>query len=487
MRVKRFEVLTRDMSSLDGVVGMFARRPLLFFGCIIALFGLSCVLVIRDNSMWLDEYVSQWISDPSVGFHTAFFERILPNVSPPLYYSLLRLVRWTGLEFNVSFTILNALCIVFACAFVLYMGSDLRVRLESVFCVALFALSPFAIRYFAEGRTYLIGMCIIFCVSWLVLKAVHTGERPAIVAICGLGFVAALTHTFAALAHCAILGSALLHTFKKDDRALLPCYGAMAASALVPTFVLVFLNPDEVKAGTTWIAFDFPAVISNSWQLLNVGIGGLVTLVLLLCYFVEAGRWHSLSVCFRVALVGAAMLVAFAFLASFIKPMFVARYLLLGAPILVVGIGFEATQKVRANRPSCILFAVIAMIASGTPTAYADVLRKAKFRGLPLVSALTKNFCPPRSIRTQLDFMPRFLSVASGLPANVFYLPSEGDRELSARPGCPVIGWVEHSWLRDEAALNALLLEGLKIDPKTSGIAVVQLGPSSVVVLDNRK
>ena len=133
------------------------------------------------------------------------------------------------------------------------------------------------------------------------------------------------------------------------------------------------------------------------------------------------------------------------------------------------------------------MFAVIAIIASAAPTAYADVLRKIKFRGLPLVLTLTRNFCPPRSIRTQLDFMPRFLSVASGLPANVFYLPNEQDRELPARASCPVIGWIEHTWVRDEAALNSLLLEGLKMDPKTSGIAVVQLGPSSVVVLDNRK
>ncbi len=66
---------------------------IVFVLCVALLFAGELASVSAISGWWFDDLFSLWASEPTLPFGVVFRERILTDFNPPLYFSLLHLVR----------------------------------------------------------------------------------------------------------------------------------------------------------------------------------------------------------------------------------------------------------------------------------------------------------------------------------------------------------------------------------------------------------
>ena len=152
---------------------MAAFVTLAFMGVALRWFELG------RQSLWFDEGYSAWVATLSPG---QIIRVIQNDVSPPLYYLLLH--GWT-VCFGESETALRALSAVAGTA-ALCIFMDLTLRLTAswparILAMALFALSPMAVQFSQEARSYSLGAMLALGSLWGMFVFLNEGRRLAFV------------------------------------------------------------------------------------------------------------------------------------------------------------------------------------------------------------------------------------------------------------------------------------------------------------------
>ena len=99
---------TRLLSRQGTLIGV----PILLAAVIAFCFEIRSISLV--NGWWLDELFSIWASDPSLSFIDVLLHRILPDTSPPLYFSALYWTRRLIFDERSAIIVLNLISLAAA-------------------------------------------------------------------------------------------------------------------------------------------------------------------------------------------------------------------------------------------------------------------------------------------------------------------------------------------------------------------------------------
>jgi uncharacterized membrane protein len=198
------------------------KRPGILGGIALAVVLLAAALRIYRldwQSVWFDEVFSLIVAAPSQRFEE-FWGWVRTDVHPPLYYLLLRI--WSGI-LGQSEAATRSLSAIFGVLTVAAAGIVFRPALSPVGRVSLmllFAVSPAAIRYSQEVRSYALLIFLATLLTGLCthhLRASSPREANRVVAVLTLvAVLASFTHYFGFLFAVTALFTCLVGTI--DDR-----------------------------------------------------------------------------------------------------------------------------------------------------------------------------------------------------------------------------------------------------------------------------
>jgi hypothetical protein len=454
--------------------------------CIAALIVLYQQLAVSAiNGWWADELFALWASDPELRFGVLLTERIGADSNPPLYFSLLAIIRMIGLPPRPAVVFLNVLCVVMASISVLWTArNNNRLWLGSA-VVALFLTSASTVIFLQEARSYMIALSAVLVASWFAFLCIDRALAWPSLAVCGI--LCALTHLFAAIAACALAGGLCICGASRRQIALIGSGIALGASAVLTSAAWLFawkvLGPGGFQQigwipftrASVWEAFVGASVLSFGtlyvWAVVAIAVAfGLLS-----------RRAFLATVSFIVALILFALV---PIVLSFGVPMVIARYWAIGAPMVIVGIcsiiavGFSACRTAVSTWIgfAALFLAVLGIVSVGTRHGLHFIDReKPSWRVAPTIAELVRD-CPRHAVHT-LGFQPGF-SIATGLSPDQFVdvrtLPQP---TASPESSCPVLGWTEHYVLRfgekfvGEAS-DADLLKLLKLDVSPEKVTI---------------
>ncbi len=331
---------------------------------ILFLFVLSSVLTyavmsLTGQSIRLDESQSVWVAVKPIG---ELVEFVAEDVHVPLYFIMLHF--WT-VFFGTSTTAIRALSFVFyilTLPFLYSLVKNLSDKRVAVATVALFSLSPFVIWYSFEARMYTLLTLITTINHMFYLKFLKTSGSEG-----KLGYViSAILGTYTHYFFFFVLAGQFLYLlfrtswvmFRKDEtlhpastsekykfKKNLKVYIGMAISVLVffmpwATYVYslegasstqpLIPNPTEYNVIQTFIYFLFGHQ-SPHIQGLLVSLWPL-SAILLFLVFAKGDKIKVAYLDYFVVLTFVPLIMIFTI--SFIRPIFLARYLIFITPSL---------------------------------------------------------------------------------------------------------------------------------------------------------
>ncbi|TMC48068.1 MAG: hypothetical protein E6J14_13270 [Chloroflexi bacterium] len=326
------------------------ERGRLEFAAVAAATALALVLGfvrIGSQSMWLDETLSVRTARlPLPDFFNALhgFDSNMAG-----YYVLLR--GW--LVFGDSETAVRALSAILGAAVVplLYLlGRQLCGRRAGVVAGLLWAVNPFALRYAQETRAYSL-LALMSCLATLLfLHALHRGTVRSWLlygVVAGLATYAHFFALFVVLTHLAYLLA--VHRPLPPPRAVLTGFGAMA-------LLIVPRVPGAIRGGAfkaiAWIPVPY---LTAPGGLIAEFFGGSVALALVALGLAAYGLWPRMTqvrATRSIRQMGLVELWALlppivVFIVSQAKPLWVARYLIviLPAVLLLVAAGLARLPR----------------------------------------------------------------------------------------------------------------------------------------------
>jgi mannosyltransferase len=328
------------------------RRDVVVLAAIVVAAAALRFIHIGQESLWLDEGVSVGIARLPWGDFFKLLWRREGNMA--LYYLLLR--GW--MLFGLSEAWVRALSAVFSIAtvpFLYLIGREVRSRSAGLVAALLFALSPFAVEYAKEARSYSLVCLLVTVATWYLLR--HSWKWWAITMA-----LAVYAHLFAVLVLGAHLGYLVLtRNPLRDMRGTL----AKLALALVPAAAFVVLK----SAGQlNWIPPLSVAEVKDVFAEFAGG-GDLALIVLFLTVIAAVVTWHGPVGTNRTLLVWLWLLVPVGaiMLVSVVHPLLISRFLIISLPALMLAAGIALTE---VPRPIAALL-LVAIIFFGVRT---DVL-----------------------------------------------------------------------------------------------------------------
>lgn len=486
-------------------VVMNRKREIALVAFALSVLGLIAaqLAIAQVNGPWVDELFSLWASDPALPAGELFSQRIFRDSNPPLYFSLLRAVRTFFEDPRAAFIAVSAFCAAAACAYVIWVSWRAGMIALGLWGAAAFLLSGPALCYFPEGRSYFAAMCVVFAAAWASGLALTVNENggagraPPWAHFAALGVLASLAHVFSGVM-AGGLGAGLLGIGVFARRRDLIAPGLMIGVATTLSFGLWFAHASAFLGNVGWIEFT-PALIREALWLvktLTFNSNALMAAALLLYAFgLYLRSTRLIAVLFGVALF---LFAALPLAASFVTPIIVGRYWLVGAPVLIALNLFLIAAFLRLgsenfsfgdfwrNRPLVAGAALIAItLASnilGFGAAYRLTADKPIWRGGAIVESLAAD-CPPHSVRVTGNppFLPAYAENA-GVDASLFVDATDDDVAIAeaSEAQCKVIGWGEHVPMDD--ASDAMLLEWLKLDAEPDEIAIWRSNSGYVVM-----
>ena len=394
---------------------------------------------------------SIWASDPSAGFVDAFVHRILPDTSPPLYFSALYWTRQVVLDERSAIIILNLASLVVALIAVQVAAHRAGVFGWALITAAFFLLSGPVLRYVVEGRSYLMGLSTTYVAAWYCALAIDAPKaRPHLWSFGLIGLFAASIHLYAALI-CGCLAAGLvgssLFTGRKD---LLAPALTLGFAACVVT--LLWISPAITSMDRMrWSELSSQSLVTAYWEIRQLTLGSHIAVVMLVALFV-AGLILPTTRTFTVALsVAFVLFLSLPILVSLRKPIIGGRFWLIGAPCIVVFV--LLVTRALLGRIG-VLGAVIGLSfffvadIGGFLAARASTAAKENWSGAAIVMPLLQH-CAPGSVHvfTSWGFVPGFAFVAHA-PQGLFTSVDAADSETAwmspKDSACPVLGWAEH-------------------------------------------
>ena len=291
--------------------GFWARLggPLL-----LVIFAIAAVLRfvhIGDNSLWIDEAYSIWVSKRPLG--ELWRDSAELDLHPPLYYALLH--GW--LHFGDSEAVARSLSAAFSALTVLVVGDigwAAGGRAVGLMSGLLFALSPLQIQYAQEARMYalmslLAALSIASLVHLMTLSARREAQSPSRSAArwrmsprfwwtCFVLSTALLlyTHNSAVLEPAAIVLFVLASWWlRRSPRIAAIFSGLLVAFVLWLPWLPNFVAQSRRVDADFWVSPPTPTTVVDYWADLSTAFGpasaGRVVLLAALAGLVFFGCW----------------------------------------------------------------------------------------------------------------------------------------------------------------------------------------------------
>jgi hypothetical protein len=433
---------------------------------------------------WNDEVYSLWASDPSAGDVIA---RVTGDSNPPLYFTLLRLMRTFFGDAHIAVPIASFTAIICSSAFVLWISRSVGWLTWGAIAIATFVINGVVTFYFQEARAFLLGACFTFAAAWqCTILVAETSAPRRIVALALLGALAAFTHFYAALAMGSLGGGlALLAILRRRGELLLP--GLVLGGGAALSFGAWYAYAHARVAYIAWIAFNFESVHDALWYIRSLALGpAWMAAPLALIVGLAAWRSQALRPNLIVFAIASALFFALPVLISFKTPIIVGRYWTVGVPFLTITLVLIARTFWQApNRWRTLAWAsgALVLVSAGFGASAARYLMQIEsvWSGAAIVAERGAS-CAPGSIR--VPNQPELYATASGLPEATFVTPTQS----SAPSDCPVLGWAEHVLRGDHFSTTASELELLQmvgVARPVDGV-VIERHPSGFVILRSR-
>ena len=455
--------LEGNVDHLDATFTTWISAALLV--AVSALFVGAEVSINAVNGLWGDELASLWFSDVSLPFTRAFSERFVLDNTPPLYYTVLYWVRWLISDDRTAILAVNIAAIMIAAGAVFVASRRAGLSKLAVVGLAAFVLSGPVLLFASEGRSYCLGMAVVFVASWYAALAVKDPhDRPVLASFIALGAVAALTHVYAALI-CGGLGAGLLILSLFSRRRDLIGPGlALGLSASVVFVIWLSMTWSSMGYVPSWIEFSPKAVLVAAGYVKNLAVGGNLALPLLI-FLLVFGMLDRATRPFFIAFGGAfALFVLLPLIASLKQPIIVGRYWLVGAPALITLVIFAAwtwffaSDRIPKQRNMRLVAISGALLFLGADNIHGFIAartyvakEKMIWRGAKIVRPLLDR-CPAGVIHIATDLRhqsPSWIwpfSKMTGASISLFVdarLQSTQNISPAMTP-CPVLGWAEH-------------------------------------------
>ena len=475
---------------------------IVFVLCVALLFAGELASVSAISGWWYDDLFSLWASEPALPFRVVLRERILTDSNPPLYFSLLHLVR-QGIPDDGTVVIAVNIGAIAVAAAAIYIPS----RRAGVSGLAIAGLSAFVLSgpvlYFApEGRSYVMALAIVFVASWYTALVISGFPALTLKSATILGCLAATTHVYAALFCGSVAAGLLTLSFSYKRKDLLKPGLALGLSASVVFAIWLSIAFDTV-GNIAWIQFSVRDVLNAALSVKEIALGANVLAVVLLVIFSYGllnRKSRPLFLVFSIAFLLFALL---PIITSFAHPIIRSRYWQIGAAALPVSLLFaartwifescEAPSGMRVAAGSTALCLVVASSILGTANAKYYIPTKPFWRGAGLVRPLLPH-CQEGSVHVYYENALRNPYVPlpwemwdfhklTGAPQAVFVDAREAATPYldAAASSCPVLGWTEDSsdWQKlDDTGLVQLL----KITASLGEVRIVRYATGFVIL-----
>ena len=257
------------------------------------------VYALGYQSFWTDEIFSLITTDPTLTFRE-FWDRVVADTHPPIYYLLLRLSSIILGESEIAARAPSAFFgVVTLCAAAILPGSSLE-RSSRVAFLLFLAISPGAVWYAREARSYgllllLSTVITLACVGFVRCRPEEKRKAQAtLVTLAAFSALASFTHYFGFLLAAAAFLTCCLLTHG-PRKAIVILTGSGVIMSFVP-WVIYHSRIMDVDR-TTWIGKLSVASSLNWFEYLS--FGGPVSLVLLggtAAVLLVTMGWRSLAV-----------------------------------------------------------------------------------------------------------------------------------------------------------------------------------------------
>ncbi len=308
------------------------RRDAILLAAIVVAAAVLRFIHIGQESLWLDEGASVGIARlPWKDFFHLLWSR---EANMTLYYLLLR--GWMLLGSSEAW--LRALSAVFSIAtvpFLYFIGREVRSRHAGLVAALLFAVSPFAIHYAQEARSYSLVCLLVTVATWCLL---HRNWKWWAIMM-GLAVYA---HLFAVLVLMAHLLYLILARYPLRE---LWSTLAKLTLALLPAAAFVWLKTAEQLK---WIPRLSLGGIKDVFSEFAGG-GDLALIVLFLTVIAAMVTWQGPVSANRTLVVWLWLVVPIGVMVgvSAVYPMLVSRFLIISLPALMLAAGIALTEVPR--------------------------------------------------------------------------------------------------------------------------------------------
>ena len=430
------------------------RNGLAMALCIVVLLGAGLRAYALDfQSLWTDEISSLMITDPTLPFHQ-FWDRVLADTHPPIYYLLL---RWSSSAFGQSEIVARAPSVLFGiltvCAAGVLPGASLS-RSSRVALPLLLAVSPGAAWYAREARSYALLLLLstvitVACIRSLRGTPHEDGEvRGALTMLTMAALLASFTHYFGFLLSMAAFFTCFLLVDSRH-RAIVVLSGCGVAALFLPW--VVYHSRFIASEQATWIG-ELSVAASIDW-FKHLAFGGTASLIVfigaVIAVLATVG-WRS-----RVALnstIGACALLCLLTLAaaatiSLHTPILTSRNMIVVLPAIYV-IAAELTSWLM-RRWGTIVGATYLVLQIGLMcqalTAYYTIDVNEQWRDSAALVLGTPG-CASGDIRVYGDASNyRFFTRSVRPNLQLIEIPSGAAEDLGNEPtttSCPIVLWI---------------------------------------------
>jgi Dolichyl-phosphate-mannose-protein mannosyltransferase len=313
---------------------------------VLALAAALRIYGLARQSAWADEITTLFIADPANPF-ARFWDLVLSDAHPPLYYFFM---RWWFAVFGQSDLAARTPSLIFGilavgAAALAFRPDRFRARLA---LMLLIALSPGAIEYAQEARSYSLLLFLATVVTGLCFRIVAArgeGDRVLlrrIAALSAVGIITAFTHYFGFLIALAAASTAAA-SLRSRPRLFLAA-GMGVATLLAAVIPWVFYHAHYMSYGlrmSAWIA-GFPAAAMVSW-FVALWLGGRWALIgLTVAAAAQLGRpgfrrFARRDPAFQIALALPLLTLGAALAISSYAPVITSRNLIVILPALYLG------------------------------------------------------------------------------------------------------------------------------------------------------
>jgi hypothetical protein len=330
-----------------------------------------------------------------------------------------------------------------------------------------------------------------FAASWFCALAIMVHDRhPNWIPFLLIGMFAALTHVYAALLCCCLASGLTVVAYSNRRPDLFRPALALGLSAGIIAFIFIAWSL-RLVGQTNWIEFSYQSIFKAYWEVKQLAIGSRLALLLFVVVFVIGSIVPSTRLLTSAFGLAWGLFVVIPFMTSFVHPIILGRYWVIGAPSLIVFVAFllrtffglAGTARSYLYRGGCFV-GVAFLVFSGT-TGYIHARIFTSWKPIwrsEFVAPLMRE-CTTASVHTN-GYIELF-SAATHLPESFFVDASSPAVEFLriSSSQCSVLGWAEH--LNDSDVLiatNEELLFLLKIEAIPSDVKILRHSTGFAVI-----